>query len=241
MSALIHSTAIVGKNVKLGNNVEIGPYCVIEGDTTIEDNVKIFAHTCIGFEPQHLKYKGEDTKVIIGKNTVLREFVSIHRGTVIGSGVTQIGEGCLIMAYNHIAHDCYIGNEVIMANACQIAGHCIVDSYVRLGGLIGVTQNIRIGKYSFIGSGALIRKDIPPFVIGKGNEFEVMGINSKGLLRNNFDPKVVNEIKKIYKIFYLKNLTVEKSIETIQDEIGKTPEVNYFIEFVMSSKVGVYR
>jgi UDP-N-acetylglucosamine acyltransferase len=241
MSTLIHPTAIIDKKVKFGKNVEVGPYCVIEGDTTIGDNVKISAHACIGFPPQHIKYNGEDTKVIIGKDTTIREFVTIHRGTTLGTGVTTVGERCLLMAYSHIAHDCRVDNDVMMANSSQLAGHCIVESNVKMGGQLAVTQFCRIGKYSFLGTGTIIRKDVPPFIIGKGFDFEVQAMNTKGLQRNNFDAKVIRDIKNIFKIFYLKKLTVEKSFEVMRQEIGETPEVNYFIEFVSSSKIGVYR
>ncbi len=259
MSELLHPTAIIHPGAKLGAGTRVGPYSIIDegavlgenceihshvvvrGQVTLGDQVTIYPFSVIGGEPQHLGYKGEPTTVTIGSRSVLRESVTIHRGTVSGGGKTTIGEDAYLMAYSHVAHDCSVGRGVIFANAVNLAGHVSVGDYVTIGGLTGVVQHCRIGMYCYLGGASMVRKDIPPFLVGKGNDFEVQGINVVGLERRGFNVETVSRLRKLYKIFFRQNLTVAQATEKILGELGQTDEVKAFLDFVRGSKLGFER
>jgi UDP-N-acetylglucosamine acyltransferase len=257
--ATIHPTAIVGSRAVLGEGVTIGAYSIVEDGARIGAGCRIAEHVIIrsrvilgervqvypgavlGEDPQHLKAKGEDADVIVGDDTILREMVTVHRGTEGGINKTTIGKRALIMAYNHIAHDCQVGDGVIMANACQLAGHVTIEPYANLGGATLIPQHLRVGRYSFLGAGSMLRKDVPPFVIGKGSPFEVMGINTVGLERNGFSPPTIRRLRNLYKVFFLGKGTVSQAIERVAAEIGDHDEVRLFLDFVRSSEAGIAR
>lgn len=259
MATNIHPSALVSDEADLGKDVAVGPFSIIESGVIIGDGSIIREHVVIrrgtrlgadcvihpfaviGEEPQHLAYQGEPTTVEIGNRVTLREFVTIHRGTTFGSRVTRIGDGVFIMAYSHVAHDCQIGNSVIIANAVQLAGHVEIDSCVTIGGHSAVAQFCRIGRYCYIGGGTIIRKDVAPFLLGKGPEFEVQGINTIGLCRNGFSDTTVKRLRALYKIFFLQKLTVSRAIEKIMLEVSDTDDVRLFLNFVKSSKNGIHR
>lgn len=256
---LIHSTAIVHPKAKLGKGTSVGPYSIVSADTvtgenceiqehvvirakvTLGNNCRVFPFAMLGGEPQHLGYKNEPTEVVIGDRVTLRESVTVHRGTVSGGGVTRIGNDCLIMAYTHVGHDCRVGNKVIIVNSVQLAGHVVVEDFVTLGGQSEVVQFCRIGKYCYIGGGSTIRKDVPPFLTGKGSEFQVQGINRVGMERAGLSSERLSDIKQIFKIFYLQNLTVSKAIEKISTDFPNNEDANAFLSFVKTSKTGVHR
>ncbi|MFM8270612.1 MAG: acyl-ACP--UDP-N-acetylglucosamine O-acyltransferase [Pseudomonadota bacterium] len=256
---LIHSTAIIHPKVQLGHGVRIGAYSVIgegvsigdhceiqehvsiRGITNLGKSVRVFPFAVIGSEPQHLQYQQESTETEIGDRTVIRESVTIHRGTAKGSGKTVIGSDCYLMAYAHVAHDCEVGSHVILCNSVQLAGHVVVEDYANIGGLSGVVQFCRVGKFCYIGGGTLLRKDLPPYLIGKGNDFEVQGINAVGLSRRGVTDETIHKLKSLYKMFYLQNLTASAAIEKAVIELGHLPEVKHFIDFVQNSKVGFVR
>lgn len=256
---LIHPTAIVHPKAQLGVGVKVGAYSVlgeevsvgdgtevhehvtISGKTTIGRQVRIFPFAVLGTEPQHLHYKQEPTMVEIGDATVLREYVTVHRGTSVGSGKTTIGKNSYIMAYAHVAHDCEVGNSVILCNSVQLAGHVTIEDNANIGGLTGVVQFCRVGKFCYVGGASMIRKDLPPFLMGKGNEFEVQGINSIGLSRQGVSAETIQKLKQLFKIFYLQNLTIAQAIEKSSIELENVPEVQHFIQFVKSSKLGFVR
>lgn len=255
----IHSTAVIHPKASLGSRVHVGPYSVIgegvtigddtqiqehvsiRGNTFVGNKVQIFPFAVIGAEPQHLKYKNEQTLTEIGDETVLREYVTVHRGTTLGTGKTQIGKKSFVMAYAHVAHDCEVGSHVIICNGVQLAGHVTVGDYANIGGLTGVVQFCRIGESCYVGGASMIRKDLPPFLMGKGNDFEVQGINSVGLSRRGFSADVIQELKNLYKIFYLQNLTASQAIEKALTQLKQSPEVENFIQFVKTSKLGFVR
>lgn len=254
----IHPTSYVHPNVRLGVSVNIGPFCIIEegaeigdrtvlqshvvvrGKTKIGQDVKIFPFACVGMEPQHLKYNGEPTETFIGDRVILRESVTIHRGSQAGTGITEVHQDCYLMAYVHVAHDCKVGEKSIIANAVQIAGHSEIGKSVLFGGHSAITQFNRVGDYAFIGGGSLIRKDLPPYIIGKG-DFEVQGINAIGLERSGFSKETIQTLRKVYKIFYLENLKTGQAIEKIQMTFPGSKEAENFIEFVKASKSGILR
>lgn len=237
----IGAYSIVGENVALGENCDIQEHVVLRGHTTIGHRTQIFPFSVIGGEPQHLKYKGEPTTVVIGDDVILRESVTVHRGTSFGLGKTEIGDKSFIMAYAHVAHDCIVGKSTIICNAVQLAGHVTVEDCATIGGASEVAQHCRVGRYCYVAGGSTLRKDLPPFLTGKGNEFQVQGINAVGLTRQGFQADTVKRLKSIYKIFYLQNLTVAQAIEKAGIDFGSAPEVKMFLEFIQSSKMGFVR
>lgn len=259
MTNRIHPTALVSPGARVGEGACIGSYSIIEDDVVIgegceiQDHVVIRKHVTlgnqvvihpfavIGGDPQHLGYKGEPTTVKVGDRTVLRESVTVHRGTTFGNGTTVIGEDGLLMAYTHVAHDCVVGKGVIMANGVQLAGHSHIGDYVTIGGLTGVAQHCRVGMYCYLGGASMVRKDLPPFLVGKGNDFEVQGINVVGLERRGFNTDTIVRLRKVFKIFFKQNLTVVQATERIVDELGQTDEVRAFLDFVKGSKLGFVR
>jgi UDP-N-acetylglucosamine acyltransferase len=233
--------SIIGENVILGDHCEIHEHVVIKGNTRVGKSAKIFPFAVIGMEPQHLKYNGAPTTVEIGDNVIIREAVTIHRGTEFGGGKTVVADGSFLMAYTHVAHDCYVGKSAIVCNAVQLAGHVVLEDYVTIGGASEVAQFCRVGRYCYVGGGSTLRKDLPPFLVGKDNEFKVQGINVVGLERHGFSPSTIQRLKALYKIFYLQNLTVNQAIEKVLAEVGHGDEVTLFIDFIKTSKVGFIR
>ena len=185
---IVDAFSYIGSNVKIGKNTVVKQGAVIEGDTTIGEECLIFGAT-IGVEPQDLKYRGEPSKVIIGNRVKIREYVTIHRGTEGGGMVTKVGDNVLLMAYSHIAHDCHIGNDVIVANGVQLAGHVIVEDFAVIGGLTGVHQFVRIGKHAMVGGASAVHRDVPPFTLASGNRAKLEGINIVGLKGEVFQKK----------------------------------------------------
>jgi len=256
---MIHPTTIVDPGAEIDATVQIGPYCVIEKDviigpnviigahvtidqyTTIEEGCRIFHHAAIGAAPQSMKFGGEKTTVVVCKNTVLREFVTIHRGTAFGGGKTEVGEENYIMAYSHIAHDCKTGRGVVMANNGTLAGHITIGDFATVGGLTAIHQFSRVGEYAFIGGKSAVSKDIPPYVIAAGDRAKLHGLNKVGLKRHGFSLEARDALKKTYRILFRLGLTQNEAIERIKAEVELLPEVKNFIEFMQSSTRGVTR
>ena len=253
----IHPTAIVHPKAELGEGVVIGPYVIIEENVIIGDNTRIdafaqiksytkigkenhiFSYAYIGGAPQDLKYKGGPTRLEIGDKNIIREYVTIHRGTEEGGEITKVGSNCLIMAYAHIAHDCIIGNRVIMANAATLGGHVIVEDNAVIGGLSAVHQFVRIGKFAYIGGMTGVSQDVPPYTLIAGERGKMYGLNIIGLKRNGFTEKQLERLKRAYRILWRSGLTREEAIKKIFEEIGDYPEINYLIEFVRKSQRGI--
>ncbi|MDY6823100.1 MAG: acyl-ACP--UDP-N-acetylglucosamine O-acyltransferase [Thermodesulfobacteriota bacterium] len=231
----------IGNAVTIGENTVIGPHVVIQPYTTIGPNCRIFQFASIGEVPQSLKFHGEETRVNIGADCVIREFVTIHRGTAIDAGITEIGDGCFLMAYTHIAHDCRIGNQVIFSNNATLAGHISVGDYATIGGLVAIHQFVNIGSYAFIGGKSAVVKDIPPYVIAAGDRARLYGLNSVGLKRHDFNPEAISALKKAYRIIFRIGLTLNEAIERAHAEVDQTPEVEIFLDFIMASHRGITR
>ncbi len=256
---MIHPTAIIDPTAEVDPDVTIGPYAVIAADvrieagttigshatiepyTTIGTNCRIFPHAAIGAVPQSLKFKGEKTFVKIGNGTIVREFVTIHRGTEEGDGITKIGEKNFLMAYTHIAHDCKTGRGVIFANAATLAGHITVGNFATIGGLVAIHQFVRIGNYAFIGGTSAVTKDIPPYVIASGDRAKLFGLNSVGLQRHNFSKDTIALLKKTYRILFRLGLSSNEAMDRIEAEVEQIPEVVNFIDFIKSSERGFTR
>jgi UDP-N-acetylglucosamine acyltransferase len=234
--------SVIGENVTIDKDSWIGPHVVITGWTTIGKNCKIFQFSSIGEVPQDLKFKGEESHVIIGDNNVIREFVTINRATTHGGGKTILGNENFLMAYSHVAHDCLIGNHVIMSNAATLAGHIEIEDGAIIGGLVGVHQFVRIGAYSFISGLSGVPQDIPPYMLAAGSRCTLYGLNTVGLKRHGFPEETIKGLKKAYKILFKSGLMLERAIEIIKGgEIISIPEVNHLVQFIQRSKRGICR
>ncbi len=233
--------AVIGENVKIGRGTSIGPSAVIQGWTEIGKNNKIFHLCSVGAVPQDLKYRGEKTFLKIGDGNIIREFATIHLGTVTGDGETTIGDRNLFMAYCHVAHDCHIGSNVVMANGAALAGHITVEDYAILGGMSGIHQYVRVGAHVMVGGGAMVGQDIPPYTMASGDRATLHGLNLVGLKRRGFSDEIIADIKKAYKILVRSNLRVEDALERIRKEVTMSPEIEHFVEFVEKSERGICR
>ncbi len=233
--------AIIGENVIIGPGVAIGAHSVIERFVTIGANCRIFQYASIGAPPQDLKFKGEESFVKIGARTVIREFVTINRGTAVGGGITQVGDDCFLMAYTHVAHDCIVGNRVVLANNATLAGHITIGDYATVGGLVAIHQFVKIGDHAFIGGMSGVGKDIPPYVIAAGARVTLHGLNIIGLKRFGMTDETLSLLKKAYRIVFRIGLTVNQAIERVRAEVEQVPEVVKFIEFIKASERGLTR
>lgn len=254
----INPTAIVDKKAKLADNIEVGPYAIIgpdveigrstrigahvvvAGHTTIGEDCRIFTGACMGTIPQDLKYKGEKSFLKIGNNNIIREYVTINPGTHEGS-VTSIGDGNLLMAYSHVAHDCKIGNACIIANAGTLAGYVTLEDKAVIGGLAAIHQFVRVGKLSIVGGCSKIVQDIPPFSTCDGHPARVYGLNFIGLKRAGISNEAQKALKKAFKALFYSGLLVKNAIEKLEKQVERCEEVNYLLEFMKNSKRGVCR
>jgi len=227
----IGAYSIIGNHVSIGAGSVIGPHAVIQSHTTIGPDCRIFQFAAIGAVPQSLKFAGEETHVKIGSRCTIREFVTIHRATVDGGGVTEIGDDCLLMAYTHVAHDCHVGKKVIFSNNATLAGHITVGDYATIGGLVAIHQFVKIGSYAFIGGKSAVVKDIPPYVIAAGDRAKLYGLNLVGLKRHNFSPVALAALKKAYRIIFRIGLTLNEAVERAYAEVEQTEEVKTFMNF----------
>ncbi|MEO8909291.1 MAG: acyl-ACP--UDP-N-acetylglucosamine O-acyltransferase [Gemmatimonadaceae bacterium] len=252
----IHPTAIISPDAAIGSNVEIGAFAIIgegctigddcvispratlERNVTTDANVKVGIGSILGGAPQDLKYEGEETKVEVGEGTVIREYVTINRGTA-HSFKTTVGRECLLMSYVHIAHDCTVGNNVILSNVVQLAGHVTIEDKAIISGVSAVHQFARIGRQSFIGGFSRVSKDIPPFLKAVGNPVKLYGLNTIGLQRSGMDENTIRELKRAYRLLFRSDLNVTQAIERALAELEPLPEVQELVRFVEASVRGV--
>lgn len=232
---------IIGDQVKIGARTTIGPHAVIDPFVEIGSDCQIFQLTSVGAVPQSLNFKGEETWTKIGNHCVIREFVTIHRGTQGGGGVTRIGNKCLLMAYAHIAHDCSLGDHVMMANNASLAGHVAIGKHATVGAFTAMHQFVRVGDYAFLGGCAVVVKDIPPYMLATGDRAQLHGINQIGLKRLGFSPETLKLLKKTYRIIFRIGLTLNEAIERVAVEVEPCPEVEVLIDFIKSSQRGITR
>jgi UDP-N-acetylglucosamine acyltransferase len=230
--------AVVGEHVRIGRDNRIGASAVIDGWTEIGDGNEIFPMASIGLIPQDLKFSGEPTRLRIGNRNVIREFVTIHRGTAGGGGLTEIGDRNLFMAYTHIAHDCHVGSDTIFANAATLAGHVHVEDHATIGAFSGVHQFCRVGRHAFIGGYSVVTKDALPFAKTVGNRARIYGLNTIGLVRKRFSQETVSKLRRAYR--YLLHSNTSRALAQIEgDPSLKCPEVQYVVDFIQSSSRGV--
>jgi UDP-N-acetylglucosamine acyltransferase len=257
---MIHPTAIVDSKAEIGEGVEIGPYSVIESGVEIGQGTRIGPHVFIGMNtrigrecqifqfasvgegPQALAYKGEKTFLLMGDRNIIRESVTLNRGTVQGGGKTVIGNGNLFMAYSHVGHDCTIGNHTILANSAALAGHITLEDHATIGGLSAVHQFCRVGIHAFVSGLTGVAQDLPPYMLASGSRAQLFGLNTVGLKRFKFSEATLRALKKAYRIIFRTGLTLENALAQIQDdEISAVPEVRHLVEFIQASKRGICR
>jgi UDP-N-acetylglucosamine acyltransferase len=252
----VHPTAIVKPDAKLGENIIVGPYAIIEDDVEIGNDcvigahaviyngarlgnrVKIFQGASVANLPQDLKFAGEPTLFIIGDDTVVREFATLHRGT-LETGKSQVGKNCLLMAYSHIPHDCVVGDNCIIANAVQIGGHSHIEDWVIIGGLAGLHQFSRVGEHSMIAGAAKITQDVPPYILAVNDPAEFNGLNVIGLRRRGFKTKDIQTLKEAYKYLYDKSLNVSQALKVIESKFGDNVYVKKVLKFLSGTKRGI--
>ena len=232
--SIIHDNVIIGSNCRIHSNVSIYP------GTIIGENCEIFPGAVIGVIPQDLKFDGEETSVTIGNNTIIRECVTIHRGTK-DKWKTSVGDNCLLMTYVHVAHDCQIGNHVILASYTGLSGHVTIDDYAILEGKVAAQQFAHIGAHTFIGGASLIRKDVPPFIKAAREPLTFEGVNSVGLRRRGYSDETVREIEDIYRILYVQNSNITKAIEQVKQTIPASETRELILSFIETSDKGVIR
>lgn len=239
-NVVIEPFTTISKNVEIGEGTWIGSNVTIMEGARIGKNCKIFPGAVISAVPQDLKFDGEESLAIVGDNTVLRECVTINRGTK-DRKQTIVGSNCLIMAYSHVAHDCIVGDHCIMANSVHLAGHVSLGNYVIIGGNSGVHQFVHIGDHSFIGAGTIVRKDIPPFVKAAREPLSFIGINSVGLRRRGYDLNQINHIQDIYRILFVRGYTTSKAIRIIEAEIPASEERDEILTFIKDARRGIMK
>jgi len=233
--------SIIGDHVTIGSDTAIGSHVVIEGPTRIGERNKIFPFVSIGLPPQDIGYHGEETRLTIGDDNIIREYVTINRATTKQEWVTVMGNQNYIMAYAHIAHDCYLGNKIIMSNVANLAGHITIGDHATLGGLVAVQQFVRIGAHAFLGAKSGIDRDVPPFMITAGPRASLYGINQKGLRRQGFSQETINGLKKAYKIIWRDNKRFSEGINQVRREIKSFPELEMLLDFLNGSNRGILR
>lgn len=258
-SSTIHPTAVVSPRARIGNNCQIGPYsiigdeveleddvqldshCVIDGHTFIGEGTRVFPFVSIGLAPQDLKYSGEPSITRVGRRNMIREFVTIHRGTKGGGMLTQIGDDCLLMAQAHVAHDCVLGNGVIMANAATLAGHVIIEDNANVGAYSGVHQFCRVGKEAYIGGYSVVVKDALPYALTVGNHARCYGLNTTGLKRRGHSREALKSLHRAFHLLLASKLNTSQALEKIREEIQDSPEVDILVQFIETSGRGVVK
>ncbi|MCX8069162.1 MAG: acyl-ACP--UDP-N-acetylglucosamine O-acyltransferase [Thermodesulfovibrionales bacterium] len=259
MPTIIHQSSIVSPNAQISDGVFIGPFCTISDEAVIGKNTRLISHVVIdgkveigednqiypfvsiGLPPQDIKYKGEDASVRIGNKNIFRENMTVHRASVSGDRITEIGHNNFFMAYTHIAHDCKIGNNTILVNGATLGGHVVVEDFVVIGGLTPVHQFCRIGTHAMLGGGSSIVNDIPPYVIAAGYRGQLYGLNLVGLRRRGFSKETINILKKAYMIIFQEHHLLKDAINKVINEVPQIEEVKRLISFIETSKRGICR
>ncbi|MGH7772412.1 MAG: acyl-ACP--UDP-N-acetylglucosamine O-acyltransferase [Candidatus Binatia bacterium] len=233
--------SVIGPKVKIGRGTRIRSHVVVEGNTTLGERNLIFQFATVGSVPQDLKYKGEDSQLIIGHDNTIREFASLNPGTTGGGMITRIGDHNLLMMYCHIAHDCTLGNHDIIANGATLGGHVVVEDYVIVGGLVGLHQFVKVGTGAILGAGSMVSKDIPPYCNATGDRAKLRGLNLEGLKRRGFNQDQIEALKKAYRIIFQSGLRTREALEKVRFEFAHSPEVERMALFIETSQRGICR
>ncbi len=250
--ANVSPKAIIGKNVTIeafatvyddvviGDNSHIHPNAIIYPDTTIGTGCEIFPGALVGIVSQDLKYRGEKAKTVIGNNTIIREYATIHKGTA-DRMTTAIGNNCMIMAYAHVAHDCIIGNNVILANYVGLAGHVTIEDFVIIEGYAAIQQFVIVGKHCFLAATSKVRKNVPPYIRVAREPLQYIGVNTVGLARRGFDKETINQIEDIYRLIFVRGHNITNALELVEQEVPNTEIRNQIIDFIKDSKDGIVK
>lgn len=233
--------AIIGSRVRIGRGTRVGAHSVVDGRTTIGEGNQIFHHASVGALPQDLKYRGEDSELVIGHHNIIREFSTLSIGTTGGGMTTRVGDRNLLMNYSHIAHDCQLGHHNIVANGVQLAGHVLIEDYCILGALSAVHQFAKVGESAILGAGAMVSQDVPPFCNATGDRARLHGLNLVGLQRRGFTAERIRDIKQAYRIMFRSGLKVAEAAARIRAEIPASREIDHFVTFIERSERGVCR
>jgi UDP-N-acetylglucosamine acyltransferase len=236
----IEPFAVIYDKVEIGDNTWIGPNAVIYSDTKVGSGCRIFNGASVGAVSQDLKYKGEPTTTVIGNNTVIRECVTIHKGTT-DRNTTKVGDNCLLMAYVHVAHDCFIGNNVIIANSVNLAGHITIQDHVIIEGTVAAQQFITIGAHAFVAGASLVRKDVPPYIRVAREPLQFIGVNTIGLARRGFAKEAITQIEDIYRTIFVRGHSVSKALEIVDNEIPDSDVKKEILSFIRNSKDGIVK
>jgi UDP-N-acetylglucosamine acyltransferase len=233
--------AVIGPKVTVGEGTRVGPHVVIDGRTTLGRDNHLYPFSSVGGDPQDLKFQGEDSELVIGDANLVREFVTLNKGTTGGGGVTRIGSHNLFMANSHVGHDCQVGSHCVLANSVALGGHVEIGDHAILGGLAGVHQFTRVGAHAFIAGGALVVMDVPPYCIAQGDRAELVGINKVGLERRGFSKEQLGRIEDAYRLLFRAKLGLAEALARVRAELGGNAEVDALVEFISSSKRGITR
>jgi UDP-N-acetylglucosamine acyltransferase len=233
--------AVVGPHVRMGPRSVVGAHAVVDGDTTLGSDNRIFPHAAVGFVPQDLKYRGERTTLVFGDRNVVREFATVHLGTVQGGGATRIGNDCLLMASCHVAHDVHLGDRCIVATFCALAGHVTAEEGAIFGGVSAVQQFSRIGRLAYVGGLTGVNMDVVPYVMVSGPRGEVVGINQVGLQRAGYTEEQIGRVKEAYRILFRSKLPLAEALGQLRSEMGQHPEIAHLVRFVEGSERGIMR
>jgi len=231
--------AVVGAGVRLGEAVEIGPHAVVQGDTSLGAGCRVFPGAVLGGEPQDLKYRGEPTRLVVGRNNVFREGCTVHRGTATGRGETCLGDDNFLMAQSHVAHDCVLGSGCVLANSVAVAGHCVVQDRAILGGLAGIHQHARVGRLAMVGAGAMVSRDVPPFCIAQGDRALLVGLNLVGLKRAAVDRETIGLLKQAWRLLFDGELLRAEALRQLEPLGAGTPLLAELLRFISESPRGV--
>jgi UDP-N-acetylglucosamine acyltransferase len=255
----IHPSAIVGAGARLGRDCYVGPYCVVgggvrlgdrvrleshcvvDGDTEIGDDTHVYPFASVGLASQDLKYRGEPARTVIGRRCRVREFVTVHRGTGGGGGLTKVGDDCLLMAQSHVAHDCLVGDNVIMANGATLAGHVRVEDGANVGAYSGVHQFCRVGREAYVGGYSVVVKDALPYALTVGNHARCYGLNHVGMKRRGYPPATIDALRHAFHLLLAAKLNTTQAVEAIRKEIADSPEVDLLLRFIETSERGVVK
>ncbi len=230
--------SIIGPGVVVGKGTTIGPGVLVERNTRIGRDCELHKGAVLGTDPQDLKFGGEDTHLQVGDRTTIREYATLNRGTA-ASGITEVGDDCLLMAYTHVAHDCRLGNHVVLSNAVNMAGHVEIEDWVIVGGLTPIHQFVKVGAHAFVGGGSRISKDVVPYCRVAGSPPKIYGLNTLGLERRGFSAATRTELKKAYRILFQSHLNVSQALARAREEVEPLPEVVHFLDFIEMSERGV--
>lgn len=231
--------AVIGPRVRIGAGTTVGPHAVIEGNTTIGRDNRIFQFAALGAIPQDLKFAGEETRLEIGDENQIREFVTMHVGTAGGGGLTRVGNKCLFMANSHVAHDVQVGDGCILANSVALAGHVALEDFVIVGGLAGVHQFVRVGRHAFVAAGSVVTMDVPPYCTVQGDRAKLTGLNSVGLSRHGFSAEQISRVKSAYRTLFRSKLGLREALAQVKAEHGGHPEIDRLVRFIEGSERGV--